>query len=383
MFANFGIDRTDPAQDKQILVKAYSAPSQFRRRVTILWGAHWLVLLAPILAACGGGGGGGGPQTSSSAIPASREAASIEPDDDPPADKTDPAPTTNTTKTTKTLVKSRPPPDPTSAEESVQTEVDPKETGPAETNKRETGQRETGQTDTGQREIGQKDETPVTRDAAPPGSKKAEPADETVTKDTSKPAGKPAPESETTRTPEVTLNTTTPGATADNDNGLDPPETSTNKDTPPPEPPDRGVASGEPTPSNASPKDTLSDKTPPTDPPQRAEELPQGTPPQEPAPRKAPPADPPQNQNLPTNEPPLVRAVPTARTQKRNGRPFWARRHRPMSMIPSITRRRNIIMAGRKDHHRHRLPRSISPMPMRAVGPDMAALSRLPIPALI
>ena len=60
MFANFGIDRTDPAQDKQILVKAYSAPSQFRRRVTILWGAHWLVLLAPILAACGGGGGGGG-----------------------------------------------------------------------------------------------------------------------------------------------------------------------------------------------------------------------------------------------------------------------------------------------------------------------------------
>ncbi len=59
MFANFGIDRTDPAQDKQILVKAYSAPSQFRRRVTILWGAHWLVLLAPILAACGGGGGVG------------------------------------------------------------------------------------------------------------------------------------------------------------------------------------------------------------------------------------------------------------------------------------------------------------------------------------
>jgi len=56
MFANFGIDRTDPAQDKQILVKAYSAPSQFRRRVTILWGAHWLVLLAPILAACGGVG---------------------------------------------------------------------------------------------------------------------------------------------------------------------------------------------------------------------------------------------------------------------------------------------------------------------------------------
>ena len=60
MFANFGIDRTDPAQDKQILVKAYSVRSQFRRRVTILWGAHWLVLLAPILAACGGGGGGGG-----------------------------------------------------------------------------------------------------------------------------------------------------------------------------------------------------------------------------------------------------------------------------------------------------------------------------------
>ena len=300
MFANFGIDRTDPAQDKQILVKAYSAPSQFRRRVTILWGAHWLVLLAPILAACGGGGGGGGggPQTSSSALPASREAASIEPDDDPPADKTDPAPTTNTTNTTKTLVKSRPPPDPTSAEESVQTEVDPKETGPAETNKRETGQKETGQ----------KDETPVTRDAAPPGLKKAEPADEIVTVDTSKPAGKPAPESETTHTPEVTLNTTTPGATADNDNGLDPPETSTTKDTPPPEPPDRGVASGEPLPSNASPKDTLSDKTPPADPPQRAEELPQGTPPQEPAPRKAPPADPPQNQNLPTNEPPLDRA---------------------------------------------------------------------------
>ncbi len=37
MFANFGMDRTDPAQDKQILVKAYSAPSQLRRRVTILW----------------------------------------------------------------------------------------------------------------------------------------------------------------------------------------------------------------------------------------------------------------------------------------------------------------------------------------------------------